>query len=682
METSVSKSRKLSRSLLFFSTLLIAFLLSIWARAESVSLTWNPNSEPDLAGYRLHYGTASNSYSVHIDVHNVTTYTVTGLAAGQTYYFAATAYDTSGNESGYSNQVSYAIPASNLPPTTPGIPFGVSSALVNIAVAFSTSASDPNGDALQYRYDWGGGVLSSWGSASQSHSWPAAGSYAVRAQARDSEWVESAWSGAKTVAISQNSAPTAPTLPSCSVSTALVNTAVTFITSASDPNGDSLQYRYDWGGGLLSAWGSASQSKSWSAVGQYTVRAQARDSQEAESAWSGGKTVTISNPAPVVVNSDGDGSADHQDAFPNDAQEWADSNGNGIGDNADAAASSNGQLPASPVLLWPVGGEVVSALATLETDVFKAAASGATHAKTHWKVFREDDGACVLDIQSATALTYLIVPKLVLDEGTAYFWQAQFIDSNAVASDWSVEESFETAVTDVDLNANGVPDLQEAGAAVDLDKDGVKDNEQRTIKSVRMEGTRVQIGVSIKDCPTAIAVEAVESEDPRQPDAYASSKPKRMPFGLINFKIAVANAGDSAAVTLYFSEPAPIRSKWFKYDPIGDKWYDFSAYAKFAKDRRSITLALQDGGSGDADGIANGVIVDPAGIVEEADAEIVSGDGGTSSGGGGSGGGGCFISAATSGAVFGKDVSRPWLVLCLMVAAGLVFRISHKRVGA
>ena len=80
------------------------------ALAAQVTLQWNANTEGDLAGYRIHQGTVNGSYSVHIDVHNVTTYTLTGLMAGQTYYFAATAYDTSGNESAYSNQVSYAVP--------------------------------------------------------------------------------------------------------------------------------------------------------------------------------------------------------------------------------------------------------------------------------------------------------------------------------------------------------------------------------------------------------------------------------------------------------------------------------------------------------------------------------------------------------------------------------------------
>ena len=98
-----------------------------------------------------------------------------------------------------------------------------------------------------------------------------------------------------------------------------------------------------------------------------------------------------------------------------------------------------------------------------------------------------------------------------------------------------------------------------------------------------------------------------------------------MPFGLINFRIAVAKPGDQAVVKLYFSQAAPASSKWYKYDPIAGRWYDFSAYAKFGADRFSVTLTLTDGGPGDSDGVANGVIVDPAGIVEMED-EILSND--------------------------------------------------------
>jgi len=109
------------------------------ALAAQTTLAWDANTESDLAGYKVHYGTASGSYTVHTDVHNITTSTVTGLTAGQTYYFVVTAYNAANNQSGYSNQVSYSVLAPNGAPLTPATPTGASAALVNASIAFSTS---------------------------------------------------------------------------------------------------------------------------------------------------------------------------------------------------------------------------------------------------------------------------------------------------------------------------------------------------------------------------------------------------------------------------------------------------------------------------------------------------------------------------------------------------------------
>jgi hypothetical protein len=219
-----------------------------------------------------------------------------------------------------------------------------------------------------------------------------------------------------------------------------------------------------------------------------------------------------------------------------------------------------------------------------------------------------------LDITSAAALTSLTMPRLVLDEGTPYFWRAQFIDSQGATSVWSADGYFSTRTTDTDRNANGIPDAQEVGSKTDVNRHGVKNYQQPTIKTVRVEGTSTQIGVSINGCPTALAIEAVESEGPPQAGSYFSGTPGRFPFGLINFRVAVAEPGDQATVKLYFSEAVPRGSRWYEYDAVSRKWYDFSAYVKFARDRRSATLSLTDGGIGDADGVANGVIVDPGGV--------------------------------------------------------------------
>ena len=85
--------------------------------AESVTLAWDANAETDIAGYRLYYGALSGQYTQMVDVGNVTEATIPNLSAGFTYFFAVTAYDTSGLESLPSNEASLTIAPSRLPVT-------------------------------------------------------------------------------------------------------------------------------------------------------------------------------------------------------------------------------------------------------------------------------------------------------------------------------------------------------------------------------------------------------------------------------------------------------------------------------------------------------------------------------------------------------------------------------------
>ena len=72
-------------------------------------LNWDPNTESNMAGYKVYVGTASGVYGPAVNVGNVTTFKVINLSKGKTYYFAITAYDTSGNESAYSNEATKTI---------------------------------------------------------------------------------------------------------------------------------------------------------------------------------------------------------------------------------------------------------------------------------------------------------------------------------------------------------------------------------------------------------------------------------------------------------------------------------------------------------------------------------------------------------------------------------------------
>ena len=103
-------------------TILAILAIAGIAQAATVQVTWNPNTEPDLAGYKIYYGTASGVYGDPIDVGNVTGHVMEITPQhGATYYFALTAYDTSGNESGYSDEASCFVPDGRAPEKPTGL---------------------------------------------------------------------------------------------------------------------------------------------------------------------------------------------------------------------------------------------------------------------------------------------------------------------------------------------------------------------------------------------------------------------------------------------------------------------------------------------------------------------------------------------------------------------------------
>lgn len=83
------------------------------AYALGVRISWREDPESDIAGYKVHYGTATRNYQYSIDVGPFTNADIDGLSEGVTYYFAVSAYDTLGKESAYSKEVQATIPSSN-----------------------------------------------------------------------------------------------------------------------------------------------------------------------------------------------------------------------------------------------------------------------------------------------------------------------------------------------------------------------------------------------------------------------------------------------------------------------------------------------------------------------------------------------------------------------------------------
>jgi hypothetical protein len=303
--------------------------------------------------------------------------------------------------------------------------------------------------------------------------------------------------------------------------------------------------------------------------------------------------------------------------------------------------------PYEPTLVspQPAQTDVADTLSLVASD-FDDPDSDDRHLLTQWQIRRSDDQRLVMDLTcEMEPLNQLQVPDLILDPNTRYTCRFRYYDSRAEASPWSREVSFSTAPTMMDANGNGIPDAQEADPRADLNADGIPDNEQGlVIKTLKTTGGLLQIGVSIETSESAVAIERaalLNSDD--LPDAPCPAT--EMPYGLMASKIEVDKPGSETVVRFLYSDPLPGTAHWLRHDPIWG-WHECGTPSERMENGLVIERRLTDGGPDDADGIANGIIVDLAGPRFITDAGLGADE---PSGSGGGGGGGCFIQSLPFG---------------------------------
>jgi len=129
---------------------LAALGLQRTADGATVTLQWDSNREQDVAGYLVSYGTQSGQLTTTADAGNHTSYQLSELETGRTYFFAIRAYNTAGLISAPSNEVSVAIGTAPL-----SLPNFMTS-LTSPQPAGSTVilAAAASGGTAPYQYKW------------------------------------------------------------------------------------------------------------------------------------------------------------------------------------------------------------------------------------------------------------------------------------------------------------------------------------------------------------------------------------------------------------------------------------------------------------------------------------------------------------------------------------------------
>ncbi len=221
---------------------------------------------------------------------------------GGTYRIKANAIDSKNATSRWSESLNVTIDA---PPGNPSTPSGPSSGIPGISLTYAVSAIDPDGDQINYTFDWGDGTTSIVGPVDSgtmtnaNHIWSKAATYQIRANATDNKGRSSGWSESLTVVL--NTPPDIPSTPS-GQSSGRPGTLYTYTVSATDPDGDQINYTFDWGDGTTSIIGpvdsgtTAGANHTWTKGGTYQVKADSTDSKGATSGWSKWRAVTMNAP--------------------------------------------------------------------------------------------------------------------------------------------------------------------------------------------------------------------------------------------------------------------------------------------------------------------------------------------------------------------------------------------------
>lgn len=426
-------------------------------------------------------------------------------------------------------------------------------------------------------------------------------------------------------------------------------------TSSSDPDGNIDRYQWTQSAGAMVTLSDPSGNRPSFVAPQVDTNGATLAFELAvfdTEGLSSHDTCLVTVQSDSAVDTDGDGYSDNNDAFPEDSTEWMDSDADGTGNNSDADDDGDG-MPDSweiqygldplnpddadldpdgdgltnrlesqggtdpthaepsggwaPLVINPTDGHTDMPIGetTLEIDTNNRQDKDATIKQTLWQILSNDGQTIIFNIISEFHISKIRIPRMILAPETTYVCRVRCYDSNNQISDWSQSTRFVTPQIDNDSDLNGVPDDREVTIGSESQP---SDTLPVNLSLARKTGIVFVDLVAVNENATltsAMYVDPAEIEE-------APGETLPTPFAMVANKI-MTDPGEQVTLQIYFDAlQTPGALRWIKYDAVNG-WQDYTQNTQLEDNGRAMDITVRDGGDGDADGVANGTIINLSG---------------------------------------------------------------------
>lgn len=256
-------------------------------------------------------------------------------------------------------------------------------------------------------------------------------------------------------------------------------------------------------------------------------------------------------------------------------------------------------VPAAPQLAWPLHNATdIPRTVLLETNDIDYPAECGVHGRTEWQVSTEYDFSLLqLHVSTQNYPTVYQVSHLMLDPAIKYYWRAKHIADSGMESAWSERWGFTTTA---DYDVLGVDGIILDGSTV------IKKGSITLRQPVGDSGVKLNAIDLLADTMVPLLIKEIDPATITDTE----NRPSSFPYGLLSYRIAV-DPGGFVDMAMKFNNEAPLGGSEVDLVYTHEDGWHANPDVIYQENGRLLLITWQDGGSGDADGVVNGIIVNP-----------------------------------------------------------------------